>query len=293
MFNQVTILGPGLLGASLAQAIRARGLASSIRVWAHRAETRVACENAAWCDGVHASAAEAVKGSDLVVLATPVQVIVELLGEIGSEVDPEALVTDVGSTKSLICRTGRSVVRPPARFIGSHPMAGSEKTGWRHADPNLFENRACFITPVEEDEDPPEAAARDMLARFWTRLGMDVETVNPELHDEIVAHISHLPHMLASVLCAYLAGRPEEWADFAGQGLKDTTRIAEGSPTLWRSIVEQNREEILRALHGFQEELHALERVLHNREDFRLQRLLERGRDYRTRLPGPRGAGQT
>lgn len=286
MFQQVTILGPGLLGASLAQGIRKRGLAERIVVWAHRAETRVACENADWCDRVHHAAPDSVAGSDLVLLATPVQTIVELLEAIGPHVKPEALVTDVGSTKSIICRTGAAAVSPPALFLGSHPMAGSEKTGWRHADPDLFENRVCFVTPVEGGPGQGVENYLDRLTRFWVALGMEVQSLSPELHDEIVANISHLPHLLASALCSYLAGKPGHWADFAGQGLKDTTRIAGGSPTLWRAIIEQNREEILRAINGFQEELYGLERLLHNREDFRVQRLLERGRDYRSRLPG-------
>jgi len=281
VFSQVTILGPGLLGASLARSIRERHLAKSIIVWAHRAETRLACEEADWCDRVEALASRAVAGSEFVVLATPVHIILELLDEIGPSLDPGTLVTDVGSTKSLICRAGRAGIQNPSLFIGSHPMAGSEKTGWENSTPRLFEEKTCFITPLE---DAPEKHI-DQLARFWKALGMQLKTLNPETHDEIVAHISHLPHLLAAVLSSYLASRPDDWAHYAGQGLKDTTRIAAGSPTLWKEIIEQNREEILRALHGFQDNLHRLEQLLNNKDYFGLTKLLEQGKDYRRKLP--------
>ena len=283
MFNKLTIIGPGLLGASLAQAARDRRLADTISIWARRAESRLACEEADWCDSVHASVREAVEGADCVILATPVNSIIDLLEEAGSALAPGALVSDVGSTKSLICRAGKTHVRFPSLFIGSHPMAGSEKTGLENADKDLFEGRTCFITPFE---DPP-AERVDSLARLWKRLGMQVQTVNPELHDEIVAHISHLPHVLAAVLCAYLQSKPEDWRNYAGPGLRDTTRIAAGSPPLWLSIIEQNREEILRSIQGLQDELHRLERALHNGNEFGILSVLERGKFYRDKLtPG-------
>lgn len=281
MFKKLTIVGPGLLGASLGQAAHGRNLADTIAVWARRAESRLACEDASWCDSVHASLPEAVAEADLVVFATPVNTIIDLIREAGPHLAENALVTDVGSTKSLICRAGFAEVRQPAIFIGSHPMAGSEKTGLENARENLFEGRPCFITPFE---DPPSDRV-DALARFWKELGMKVQTINPETHDEIVAHISHLPHVLAAVLCSYLQSQSEDWIHFAGQGLKDTTRVAAGSPPLWLSILEQNREEILRSINGFQEELNRLERALHNQNSFGITSILERGKFYRDQLP--------
>ena len=281
MFKKLTIVGPGLLGASLGQAAHGQNLADSIAVWARRAESRLACEDAPWCNSVHASLAEAVSEADLVVFATPVNTIIDLIREAGPHIAENALVTDVGSTKSLICRAGFTEIQTPAVFIGSHPMAGSEKTGLENAREDLFQRRPCFITPFEE---PPTQQVHE-LARFWKELGMKVQTINPETHDEIVAHISHLPHVLAAVLCSYLQSQPEDWIHFAGQGLKDTTRVAAGSPPLWLSILEQNREEILRSINGFQEELSRLERALHNQNSFGMTSILERGKFYRDQLP--------
>jgi prephenate dehydrogenase len=280
MFERIVILGPGLLGASLLQAARRHGLCKHTAVWSRRPETRLKCENQPWCDAVFADPGEAVATADLVVACTPVDTIVPLFGQIAPKLKPGTMVTDVGSTKSLICRQGRAVLPETVSFVGSHPMAGSEKTGLEHADPELFRGRACFVTPLVETP----AADTEKVARFWKALGMEVATTTPEAHDEIVAHVSHLPHLLVSAYCAYLSTRDPAWLHFAGPGLRDTTRVAAGDPSLWKAIAMENREEILRALDTFQRELDLLRSALHNQQDFALLHLLERGRDYRVRL---------
>ncbi len=280
MFDCITILGPGLLGASLLQAAKARGLCRRTAVWSRRPETRLKCEGQPWCDTVFADPGEAVAASDFVIVCTPVDTIVPLLAQIAARLRPGALVTDVGSTKSLICRHARAALPDNVAFVGSHPMAGSEKTGLEHADAELFLGRACFVTPLVDT--PPADVER--VARFWKNLGMEVATTTPENHDEIAAHLSHLPHLIASAYCCYLSARNPEWIHFAGPGLRDTTRVAAGDPALWKAIALQNREEILRALAGFEHELQNLRAALHNNQPFPLQHLLERGRDYRLRL---------
>lgn len=280
MFKQITILGPGLLGASLLQAAKERGLCQSTAAWSRRAETRAKCEGQPWCDAVYADAGKAVAKADLVVACTPVDTIVPLLEQIAPKLKAGTLVTDVGSTKSLICRLGRAALPEKVGFVGSHPMAGSEKTGLEHARADLFEGRACFVTPLMST--PTKEV--DKLVKFWKALGMEVTTATPEAHDEIVANLSHLPHLLASAFCAYLGTRDPKWAHLAGPGLRDTTRIAAGDPALWKAITMENREEILRALDGFQKELDHLRAALHNRQPFAIQHILERGRDFRVRL---------
>jgi prephenate dehydrogenase len=287
MFKQITILGPGLLGASLLKAAKSRGLCQSTAAWSRRAETRAKCEGQSWCDEVFSDAGKAVSQADLVVVCTPVDTIVPLLEKIGAKLKPGTLVTDVGSTKSLICRHGRAALPKKIAFVGSHPMAGSEKTGLEYADAELFQGRACFVTPLV---DTP-AKDVDRLTRFWKQLGMEVATTTPETHDEIVAHLSHLPHLLASAFCAYLGTRDPKWVHYAGPGLRDTTRVAAGDPALWKAIAMENREEILRALDGLQKEIDHLRMALHNAQPFALQHLLERGRDYRVRLRPLGGKG--
>jgi len=280
MFDQITILGPGLLGASLLKAAKARGLCKRTAAWSRRPETRAKCEGQPWCDAVFADAGKAVAKADLVVVCTPVDTIVPLLEKIGPKLMPGTLVTDVGSTKSLICRHGRAALPKKIGFVGSHPMAGSEKTGLEYADAELFQNRACFVTPLVDTK----AKDVDRLIRFWKALGSVVTTTTPEAHDEIVAHLSHLPHLLASAYSAYLSTRDPKWLPLAGPGLRDTTRVAAGDPVLWKAIALENREEILRALDGFQKELDHLRAALHNQQAIAIQHILERGRDYRIRL---------
>ena len=277
MFDQIAILAPGLLGASVARAARHYGAAKRIVLWARRPEVRLQLKGQPWCDHVADSPADAVKGAQLVVLCAPVDQIVALAQQIAPHLSPGAIVTDVGSVKGEICRLGTKALTAGHHFVGSHPMAGSEKTGWEHGRADLFVRRTVFVTPL------PETALKavERVAAFWTALEADVATVAPDSHDEIVAHISHLPQVLASTLCASLAKRDPKWRNYGGGGLRDTSRIAGSDPKLWKTILEQNRDEVLRALRAYQEELHGMERALANRDWFEVQAILERGRAYR------------
>jgi len=277
MFRQITILGPGLLGASLALALKERGLCQRVHAWSRRAETRAQAMQADWCDGVFEQPCAACVGSELIVICTPVETIVSLLEQVASSLEPNALITDVGSTKSLICREAQGTA---VNFIGSHPIAGSERTGMAHARPDLFNGSACIITPLDNAVDTEIAR----LQQLWKGIGMQVTTTTPEKHDEIVAHISHLPHLLASSLCSYLADKDADWKRLAGGGLRDTTRVAAGDPTLWKQILEQNSEEVLCAIDGFENELHALKTALLDKNTPDLVARLKRGKTFRDSL---------
>ncbi|TVP77038.1 MAG: prephenate dehydrogenase/arogenate dehydrogenase family protein [Puniceicoccaceae bacterium] len=277
MFQQISILGPGLLGASLALALKERRLCQRVHIWSRRKETRQRAMQADWCDAIFDHAADACVHSDLVIICTPVETIVPLLKEIEPALTPNTLITDVGSTKATICRAAQHF---DVHFIGSHPMAGSERTGMAHARANLFESAACILTPLED----VSTAQLTRLRQLWEAIGMRVAVSTPEKHDEIVAHISHLPHLLASSLCAYLAKKEPAWKDLAGGGLRDTTRVAAGDPTLWQQILEQNREEVLSAIQGFQNELDSLKTALHQNKTSDLLSKLEQGKQFRDSL---------
>ena len=284
MLDQLTILAPGLLGGSVARAAHARGMARRIVIWSRRPETRLALAGQPWCSATTDTPEEAVKDADMVVIAAPVDRIVPLLRQVAPALKPGALVCDVGSVKSEISRLGHDALGGRAHFVGAHPMAGSEKTGWEHASPTLFEGRTCFVTPVAST--PPEPLAK--VVAFWKDLGSEVVTLDPDRHDEIVAHISHLPQVLASSLCAFLSARDPSWRNYAGGGLRDTTRIAASDPKLWRTILEENRDEVLRALRAFQDELQELQSALANRDFVEVTARLERGRAYRDKFrPAP------
>ena len=281
---QLTILAPGLLGGSVAQAARAHGAAKRIVLWARRPEARLKLREQSWCDAVADTPEEAVRDASLVVIAAPVDHIVPLAQRIAPALRPGAVVTDVGSVKGEIARRGHAALAPRAHFIGAHPMAGSEKTGWEHGTAELFRRRTCFVTPLPESD----AQAIAAVVAFWHALGSEVVTVRADEHDEIVAHISHLPQVIASSLCAFLATKNPAWRNYAGGGLRDTTRIAGSDPQIWRSILEQNRDEVLRALRQFQEELHGFQIALANRDYVDVAARIERGKAYRDQFrPAP------
>lgn len=262
----------------MARAARARGAAKRIVLWARRPESRLQLRAQSWCDGVADTPEEAVRSASLVVIAAPVDKIVPLANQIAPALPADAIVTDVGSVKGDISRLGQVALTPArAHFVGAHPMAGSEKTGWEHGTAELFDRRTCFVTPLPASD--TEAVAK--VVAFWSELGSEVVTVSPDQHDEIVAHISHLPQVIASSLCAFLATKNPAWRNYAGGGLRDTTRIAGSDAQLWRSILEQNHDEVLRALRQFEDELHQFQIALANRDYAEVVTRLERGQAYR------------
>jgi len=280
MLEQLTVLAPGLIGGSVARAARARGVARRIVIWARRPETRLALGDQAWCSATSETPEEAVEGAALVVVAAPVDRIVPLVRQVAPRLNAGAIVCDVASVKGEISRMGHEAVHGNAHFVGAHPMAGSEKTGWQHGSAELFDGRTCFVTPV----DSTDAGAAAAVVGFWRDLGADVVTIDPDMHDEIVAHISHLPQLLASSLCAFLSTRDPAWRNYAGGGLRDTTRIAASDPKLWRTILEGNRDEVLRALRHFQDDLEGFQAALANRDFVEVAARLERGRAYRDKF---------
>jgi prephenate dehydrogenase len=282
--EQLTILAPGLLGGSVARAAHARGLAQRVVVWARRPEARLKLREQPWCDHVADTPEAAVRDASLVVVASPVDKIVPLIEQIAANLPAGAVVSDVGSVKGEIARHGTKAVGRHGHFVGAHPMAGSEKTGWEHGTPELFERRTCFVTPLAQT-DP---TALNTVVTFWRNAGAEVVTVDPDQHDEIVAHISHLPQVIATSLCSFLSQKNPAWRNYAGGGLRDTTRIAASDAQIWRSILEQNRDEVLRAIQQFEDELHGFKAALANRDYVEVVARLERGKAYRDQFrPAP------
>ncbi len=280
MFEKITVIAPGLLGASIGMAARDRELAKRIDVWARRPEARRQLAQSNWCDEAPERIEDACSGSDLIILCAPVARIIDLTRTIAPHLDSNPIVTDVGSVKSVISRACSAALDSKARFVGSHPMTGSEKTGMENADANLFVDRACFVTPLE-DTDPQ---ALRSVSEFWKALGSSIIVESPERHDAIVANVSHLPHLLASALSTYLAKALPDATRFCGNGLKDTTRIASGDPSMWREIIVQNRAEIIRALDAFQDELQSLRSSIANEDDFETLKRLADGKSFRDSL---------
>ncbi len=235
MIESVAIIGMGLMGGSLGLALRARGVA--VHGYARRPEARAQALAGGFVDTVHETASAAVAGADLVVLCTPVLTMPALAREIRDSLKPGCIVTDVGSTKQwLDDELQEALDGSGAVYVGSHPMAGSEKVGMEAARADLYAGACVIITSDARSRD----ADVDRLHRFWKSVGASVTVMTPEIHDRMVARTSHLPHLVAALLVATVDRDDQQVFPFCGPGFRDTTRIAAGSEDVWHDIVKSN-----------------------------------------------------
>jgi prephenate dehydrogenase len=289
MSSRVTIVGPGLLGGSLALALKAR-TSAHVAVWARRAESVDEISRTGCADVATTDLTAAVKGADVVVLATPVEAMSTLATQIAPTLNPGALVVDVGSVKTSVVETLAPIFATHGRFIGCHPMAGSEQSGFAAARADLFEGSVCILTP---DATTPRDAMTDATS-FWESVGCSVRTLAPAEHDEIVAWISHLPHLLAAALVQTIADRNPAAFDFSGPGFRDTTRVASGPPEMWTGILGQNRTAVREAVDGLIEKLRALSKLLADaadpERDSLIHQLLNQAKAQRDRLRLPKNS---
>jgi prephenate dehydrogenase len=280
--EKVAILGPGLLGGSLAFALRERTDAS-VAIWARRDEAvRAARQNGA-AHFASDNLREVVDGADVAVLCTPIGVMPALARELAQVIANDALVTDVGSVKTAVVRELREIFASRARFIGSHPMAGSEQTGMAAARADLFHGALCIITPEAET---PASAVND-AATFWQTVGCTVASLSPEAHDQTVALVSHLPHLVAATLIATISEMHPAAFAFAGPGLRDSTRIASGPPPMWTEILQANRDALQRAGEAMIEKLSQTVKLL-DRPGRDLQGFLARAKTQRDTIRFPK-----
>jgi prephenate dehydrogenase len=255
--QRIAIVGPGLLGGSIALALRGRpGISTAI--WARRPEAVEELKAIAIAGYAATNLARVVRDADLIVLCTPVGAMPALATEIAAAARPEAIVTDVGSVKGALVAELGAIFRGRMRFVGSHPMAGSEQTGLRAARADLFRGAVCIITP-EVDSD---AAAVASVGAFWESLGCLVRQLPPAVHDEAVALISHLPHLLAATLVQTVAQTNDAALGVCGPGFRDTTRVASGSPEMWAEILATNSAAVCSALDAMIEKLRGIRDTL-------------------------------
>jgi len=280
LFQQLTILGPGLLGGSIGLAAKKHRLARKVVVWGRRIEAAEAAVKIKAADKIALTPEDAVRGADLVILCTPVQVMSELVRQFRSKLKRTAIVTDVGSTKYDVVKQLSSLLSGRGIYIGSHPMAGAEKDSIHAAKPDLFEGAVCIVTPL------PRARQANIkrLVDFWQELGCAIRTTTPAEHDEIVAYISHLPHMMAAALVNLVERRKPDAFNFIGNGFRDMTRIASGPPEMWSHIALSNREEIRRCIDRMIEELETIRRHVTNSSGSELRSYLRRAKERRDDL---------
>ncbi|MBN1517424.1 prephenate dehydrogenase/arogenate dehydrogenase family protein [Candidatus Sumerlaeota bacterium] len=282
-FNRIVIHGVGLLGASIGLAVRQRGLARSV-VGLGRNEQRLERAREMGCvDAWTLQPGEAVPEADLVILCTPVRHIIQTFHDLAPLVSPGAIITDVGSAKaSIVAASRRCLPQDGARFIGSHPIAGGEKTGADNAYAALFQNACCVLTPTDIND------AEDIkrLRHFWEALGMRITICSPEDHDRLLAAVSHMPHLAAAAITAAARAADLDGAvpKICGAGLRDTTRIAEGSPDIWLDICTENRPAILESLDTLIQHVQKIREALSANDEFALREILSQAAEYRAKL---------
>ncbi len=274
LFRKITIIGVGLLGGSIGLAVKRRRLAREVAGFVRRTASLKDCEKAGAVDYATTDLLAAVSNADLVILCTPLSQMRSRVVEMLPALKRGAIVTDVGSVKAGVVRELESLIQKGgAHFIGSHPMAGAEKTGVSAARGDLFVSAVCVVTPTEKSN---EAAVRKVES-FWKSLGARVLKLAPEQHDVLVSRSSHLPHVVAAALTnLVLAPASSEFQSaLCANGFRDTTRIGSGSPEMWRDIALANRKNLSRSVDAFISELQKFQRVLKNNDAKAISKFLE------------------
>jgi len=272
-FEKLVVLGLGLLGGSVAAAAKERGLARVVVGSARRRAPLEQALEAGIIDAV-ASPRDAVVGADFVVLSTPVGSMAGVLADVASNLEPGCIVTDVGSVKGTVVDLLPGLLPEGVEFVGSHPMAGSHLRGPEHARADLFEGATCVVTPRAVED----TAATLRVESFWRSLGARVTRRTPTAHDDEVAWVSHLPHLLSFAFAESLASAPTDVGELAGSGFRDFTRIAQSNAELWGEILSLNSKALAGPLNHFSESLAKIARMLEEGDGESLERMLNQAR---------------
>lgn len=277
MFASLAIIGVGLIGGSVALAARKKKVARRIVGIGRNEKSLAKAQALGVVDDYSTEIATAVAQSDLIVVCTPVTQIAEHVLTAAKYASPGTFITDAGSTKAELTQhieRELTKTKSAALFVGSHPMAGSEKTGVEYARADLFSNRVVILTPTKKSK----ALAVTKITEFWEALGAKIHSVSPETHDALVASASHVPHVVSSALAA---ATPPKCLPLTAGGWLDTTRIAAGDAELWRQILSQNRSQVLKGLARFEKVLSDFRAALERGDDAKLLHLLEAGKRTR------------
>ncbi len=281
IYDRVALIGLGLIAGSMSLAMRRAGLAGRIVGTARSAETREVAREIGLVDEVFETAAEAVKDADLVVLAVPVGAMGSVAREIGPHLKPGATVTDVGSVKRAVIRAVAPHIPKGVHFIPGHPLAGTEHSGPRSGFAELFDNRFCILLPPED----VDAGALADLRALWQGMGANVEEMDPDHHDLVLAVTSHAPHLIAYTMVGVADDlrrvTDKEVIKYSAAGFRDFTRIAASDPTMWRDVFLNNKDATLEILGRFTEELFALQRAIRTGDGDYLFEYFTRTRDIR------------
>jgi prephenate dehydrogenase len=292
MFNQLGVIGCGLMGGSFALALKRGGLVKRVVGYSKSPSTTERAKRMGVIDVAAESALLAVSGADIVLIAVPVAATEVTFKAIRHLVEPGVLFMDVGSTKRDVVDAARRVLkdRVPS-FVPAHPITGKEVAGVQNADASLYAGRQVILTPLPQTSPELVQKATDI----WSAVGAQVLRMTPENHDAAFASVSHLPHMLAFAYFSAVVNQPagRDFLSLAGPGFRDFTRIAASDPTIWRDILMANREEILKQSARFRHTLDAMEHVIKSGNADALEDLIRNAAEARAgwQLGGPRGGG--
>ena len=289
MFDKVAIIGLGLLGGSLAKAMKAGGLANEITGCGRTAQRLEYALKNGIADSVTNDPVECVNDADFIVIGTPVGIIPDVIERISGKLRPGAVVTDLGSTKQYIVEKAESAFPEGVYFVGSHPMAGSENSGIEASDPLLFENALCVVTSSTRTE----MAALKKVETLWETLKCRVMVMTPQEHDFLVAAASHLPHIAAVSLCwtvSSLSEVSEKVMPLLAGGFRDTTRVASGSPEVWHDICDANRDFIGDMIDSYIDKLGEVKKAIGSNDSGAMTDIFALAKKFRDEVP-QRGIG--
>jgi len=283
LFNNVTIIGVGLIGGSLAKVLKTKNLAGRI-IGAGRSRTTLELAlKIGVIDGIGQGSARAVEGADLVILASPVGTFEAIVREIAPHLGPGAILTDVGSVKGTLIRQIEDILPQPAQYVPAHPIAGREKSGVAESTETLFQGRRCILTPTVRTDRKALGSVRDM----WTAAGAEVTVMDADLHDKVFAAVSHLPHVAAFAMMSAVADLntgTRDYLQFSGAGFRDFTRIAASSPEMWRDICLMNRDNLVQMIDRYVSSLNRFKRDIAAGDGNRLEKHLKLASDVRRGL---------
>ena len=270
MINKITIIGVGLIGGSLALALKERNLAKVVFGYGRDQSRLEEAQKSNIIDTFSTNIKEAIDEANIVVIATPVGTFKDILDQIEPLISSNVIITDVGSTKSDIVNIANDVLRGKSScFIPAHPIAGKERSGFEVSDSKLYDGKKVIITPQETNS--PESI--DVIDQMWKNVGADVDFMSAESHDNLLGMTSHLPHMLAFSLVNYLVDQNPNASIYAGGGFKDFSRIASGDAIMWRDICLQNKNQIMNHLKGYQSTLDDLLEAINDEDSEKLGQL--------------------
>ena len=278
MLKKITIIGLGMMGASLSLAVKKRmpGI-RTVAIVRKEKYVKTALKKKI-VDEIHVGLNAEALDADIIVIAVPVFSILSMMDEIKPFLKKETIITDIGSVKKIIMEHAEKHYGDSFAFIGSHPMCGSEKSGMEHASADLFEDATCILTAARTSN--PDPAHVEMLAVFWKSLGSRILIMNAADHDRYVALVSHMPHLLSSILMNHVYDKNEgehNILNVAGSGFSDMTRLSEGQTSVWMDIFEANRDYLIEAVSGYKESLEEILELLQKNDPVRLSDYLEKG----------------